>query len=650
MDDTDEREAQELASKWVSNIFAKVGVQQTTEECHSSRQVHRYNDGIDQNEHKRSNSAEKDEVVDSLHASNEDYSVADTSNNSQRKVVESTAVSRPMPFGKSSRRQKLSTDLTDSGFHDSTCELKDRYFFGKYEESLFPAERVTMRADQNIPTVSNEELFDIWEFDDQQKQTAKCYLRKPCIDSTLGKENLPSENANNIRSTDCELNSDLCKVCPDCMERNNVSVNWCEECGKALIRVEATKIDRLSAISKPAAVDGTEILKMEGIFASKLNPNCAEFVSAYGHSSPSNLSNGHSKIFGSPATANHSLNHADQHSDHFEEKTKQRNLDRNFDRVTKGKNLNGFISKSFTESLKFERKNDKSNKKFKQNRKNRRRSSSVESDSFGHLNQIGDSNSRGSQSSHSFSPRGEYQHSPLNMFMGHQHLYNQPHSYHATTKQEGYDLQSCSHGHYESGPGPNVYLDRSGLPFDRYECGNEGLASKPDSKHHFQGLDFNNPPIDNPNMLGAGPSFNEAEFSKSFVQNALNQQFEYLYGPSSQLPNTYLSQHWSIAQHQPTLSYHETYPPTPAIAHHRAYQKKKIVENGIESPRASRNLLKNSKYSLKNEKEKKIFGTRNNSSEKSKSKVCLLLTVCIPHYLTHEFVSVYLHPYNERII
>lgn len=624
MDDIDELEAQALASKWVRDISAKVGLKASRrQDCDDSpRQVHSLNDEIDQNEHKCRDADKHDKPADGKYARGGEISLFQRFERSRSPVSE--VETDLLAINQNQQERDGKNNFGSKDFYEglSSPELRRDHVYSKSNDVLIPCEKVMMPTLQN-PAISNDELFDIWEFDESQKQRANCYLKKACTKITMEKENLPNMKNNfanseaqmdfavtNVLSPvrqkcrkkysdsesqkqdgilDTEMNNNFCKICPVCKESNPVSVNWCEECGKALISVEATEVRKLSVKNEPTLAEnnGTETLKKESILTSKLNPNCAEFVSAYAQSSkkysPPRVPNSSIPKCEQPALVHMSPTSSGQISYHNGEKAKNDNIYKYYGRIYDEKRSGDFKSNSFTESSKFEKKNDKSNKR--RNRRNRRRSSSFDLDSndplsFGYCQETG-------LFSHSFSPRNEYG-SPGNRFPIHQQICNQQQQYPGGSPR----VYGVVYGICELDANQGAGFEQTRLPYNQHEIRNEHSFPRYDRAQDFQGFDFENPPLDNPAMSEQASRFNEMEFSRSFIQNALHQQFEYLYGPSKPPEYPHVMQNEQAAFCQPNHVYSVNHPTKQDPPYHRAYQKKKLIENGIDSPRISKNLLK----------------------------------------------------------
>ena len=663
MEDTDESEARAFASEWVKNITAKVGLASTEAERNSRKQVHGNDDEIDKNEHKCINAANKHGSYNNFRSSNGDE-LSECSSSSTIRYAEKY---RP-EYVLNTYRQE---DCTKNGVEISDSKLLNNIPLGVVDASnpvfhefrpnfiASSAEKVAMPSLQG-PSPTNDELYALWDFDEQQKQKAEHYLRGAGMDDASKKENLPpidskfgdrKEEAEKQTSktkssflekqpsdwvSDVIQNDNFCKICPDCKEQNHASANWCEECGKALITVEAAVVEaRLKA--KPAVNTQGSVLDSEGnqtkkntVLISKLNPNCAEFVSAYSQTtrktSPMRVSNGKSSNHLNYDFYEQTPDFADQVSYLNGEKTKQDYASKSYQRVSDEKSWNDFKSNSFTESFKGEHKKDKKNKRTKQNRNNRRRSASFEYEShspFAHHFAQSSLNNLTAQYSHSFSPRNECFNSPVNTFVGYNGINEQPMPYHtAGSSPQVYGMPMMPR-YYDCNEmqGTHSSLD-SGLSAKNQ---NEiGSFSRLNGAGNFQGFDFQNPQLDNPHVFGASNNFDETEFSRSFVQNALHEQVEFFYGPANPQHQAYVSQNGDFTLYQPAFVYvdHPLKTDLP-----RAYEKKKFAKNGIKSPRVSKDLLKNSKSSQQKMTYKRSHKAKN-SPEWLSSNVSVSLDFC----------------------
>eukprot|EP00794_Sanderia_malayensis_P016605 gene16605-18291_t len=84
------------------------------------------------------------------------------------------------------------------------------------------------------------------------------------------------------------------KLCPACYQKNSSTANWCEECGKALVSVEVRKFGvvdpernnngnylETSPRRPEESTVGVDVPRGSKTSSFKLNPNSAEFISAY---------------------------------------------------------------------------------------------------------------------------------------------------------------------------------------------------------------------------------------------------------------------------------------------------------------------------------------------------------------------------------
>ena len=641
MDEGDEEgEACALASKWMEHITAKMGLANAVR-CNVGKQVHNNDDCIDESGLKCGDLSSKNNAVDAFHSLNcNDFVV----NSSQ--LSESAA----NPVEVSTQRHALKTGSFDSVESNHCRKTKDSGVSsdllldekdGSIEDKVSPTESIhiaesgIMRNLQNhIP--SNDELYDIWDFDEQQKQQAECYLRGTDAIFTAEKENLPIVNEKNfdqsrdfrsehhsLEARPCWLgksasfsgsdrNQNFYKICPICKEHNSVMLNWCEECGKALISVEVTRGGADPVCGKYDSniqnggrkMDKIEETKWtrEAILTSKLNPNCAEFVSAYSkpqNAIPMQASNDHLLKCESPSSDNQVMTFSRTCNPSYfaAEITKLHYGCKSHERVSDNKKVGDFKSDSSSDHFSVEHRQDKQNKKGKQNRIRRRRSSSsFELGSQNSVSHAVGSNSFSSipqQLSYSFSPRN----SPVDSFHGYGNSYNMALPFSATTSSLYSHGALTVPGQYECGAvqGTKSQCDRRIFPQSQSEGKSINLIPcyngvSYDADGCFQGFDFENPPLDSPYVPEPASNFDEKEFSRSFVQNALHQQIEYVHGLSS---------------HQPTIFFLQSSQPTVDLPNHRAYRKKKLIENGIESPRFAKNVLKKPLQSQQSMKSKR---------------------------------------------
>jgi len=652
MDEGDEEgEARALASKWVERITAKMGLVNAVR-CNVGKQVHNNDDNIDESSRKCGDLSNKNNAIDAFHSLNcNDF------------VVNSSQISESEEVG--TQRPALKTDSFDSleSNHCSTtkdarisgCLLLD----GKQDsvenkvsptDSIHIAESGIMRNLQShIP--SNDELYDIWDFDEQQKRQAECYLKGTDTNFTAEKENFPIVNekvfdqSRDFRSEHHSLeakpgwlekstslsgsdgNQNLYKICPSCKEHNSVMLNWCEECGKALISVEVTRAKVDPVCGKYDSNRGTGEAKWtkEAILTSKLNPNCAEFVSAYSkpqNAMPLQASNGNLLNTETPPSDNQDMASSPTCNPSYftAEIAKLRYGCKSYEGVSDYRKVGDFKSDSSSKNFSAEHRKDKQqNKKSKQNKIRRRRSSSsFELNSQSPVSHAVGSNSFSSiqqQLSYSFSPSN----SPVNAFVGYSNSHNMTMPFCATNSSLYGNGALTIPGQYECSAvqGTKSQYDRRVFPQNQGDGRSNSLIQGYDgagyngvsygAKGCFQGFDFENPPLDNPYVLEPASNFDEKEFSRSFVQNALHQQIEYAHGLSSHHHQANIAQNVDFPLVQPAIFFLQSSQPTVDLPNHRAYRKKKFIENGIESPRFAKNVLRKPMQSQQGMKSKRNY-------------------------------------------
>ena len=636
MEEVDEGEAHALASKWVKNIAAKVGLTNVTG-CNSGKQVHSNDDDIDKSDHKCGDASKKDESVNALHSLNCNDFILNSSQICEN-IVNHGDVGSPRAVLEPRLDKKYDSGL----FSELVLDAKHTSVLEATNPALNAAVRETgiMRSLQKSPA-SNDELYDIWDFDEQQKQKAECYLKGTGIVLTTEKENIPvinegfADNTGNLKfeqhSSEAEsvlleklksdglsgsdVNRNNYKICPDCKEYNSLLANWCEECGKALISVKVTNLKTNQDSNKCASTkdSGEEKVERETAFTSKLNPNCAEFVSAYTMPQRkvcSQAPNDHLSTF--EKSQSPVLSPADRTSYHIGKSSKNKYCSRSHKWDCDNKRFDDFKSHSFTNSVNVNQRRD---------RQNRSRRKPCGANSFGGVSE---------QLSYSYSPRNEQFDSPVNSFLGYgnfdakivPHYPTSPHVYGTLMVPGQYEFGTVPHA--------NMHIDHRVPSQNLGEARGDNSISGFDQEGCFQGFDFENPPLDNPHLFGSSKDFDESEFSRSFVENALHQQIDYMYGPSNQQQQIHLSYESDFALAQPTFFCLQSYHPAPDLPYHRAYRKKKIVENGIESPSFARNLSRDSKHSQQATRDS--YKVKDESPTKQKHVVSIafliLLSLC----------------------
>ena len=626
MEEADEGEAHALASKWMKKITAKVELTNAVG-CNLGKQVHSNDDDIDKNDQKCRDASKKDEAVNALHSLNcNDFML----NSNPGDIVSPRAVLEPR-LGSCHKKY-------DSGlFSEQLLDAKHISVLEDSKPTLNAAvgEEGIMRSLQK-PLASNDELYDIWDFDEQQKQKAECYLKGIDINLTTEKENLPIinegfvDNIGNLKFeqpsletgsglleklksdglSDSDVNENNCKICPNCKEYNSLLINWCEECGKALISVKMTNV-KTNPASNTLAFNkdsGEEKVEGETTFTSKLNPNCAEFVSAYTIPQtkvPSQAFNGHLSTFGNSQSP--VLSPVDRPSYHIDKSTKNKYSSRSHERDCDNKKFDDFKSHSFTKSVSVNQRNDRQNR-------SRRRPCGQNSVS-----------SVPEQFSYSYSPINGQFDSPGNSFLGYSNFDAQIMPHHPASPHVYGTLMVP--GQYEFGtvPHANMHIDHRVSSQNHGEARRDNSISGFDQEGCFQGFDFENPPLENPHLFGPSSIFDESEFSRSFVENALHQQIDYMYGPSNHQQQINLSYQGDFALTQPTFYCLQNYQSAPDLPYHRAYRKKKIVENGIESPSFAKNLSRKPRNSQQAMKTRDSYKVENEKSTKQKHVVSIII-------------------------
>ena len=674
MEDVDEGEAHALASKWVKNITAKMGLTNVVE-CNLGKQVHSNDDDIDEIDHKCGDAVRINEPVDALHSLDNSNDL--TLNNPQ--LCESvlnpgyinpsrSSVLKPTRFD--SLKTSHHRNKNDSGHAgELLSDGKHAPVLDNARPNIRSIAQTEIMPSLQSPVASNDELYDIWDFDERQKQTAECYLKGTCVKVSTEKENVPilnekfayrtrdsklqqhsvepesskSEKLQSDRLRDGDVNQNYCKICPDCKQHNSLVANWCEECGKALISIEVTRVDSSSACSKLGSDKsvGEDTVTKEVSFTSKLNPNCAEFVSAYPQPQraiPLHMSNG--RISHGYSLSDHRqyqlLSSVGGQSDVIGRSQKGSCISQGYNRVSESKKHDDLKSNSFTEDCSVVRRKDRQSRNTRKGRMRRRSNSAHDFDS---RNQLSHSNSPRSfdsspcQFSYSPDPGNELFTSPGNSFLGYSSIDQPALSYQAISpgqsaygtllvpRQCEFSTAQCTSAQtdcqFSTQIQSKVSNDNLHLGFDGVGCSYE---------RSFQGLDFENPPLENPQMFGQSSNFDEAEFSRSFVQNALHQQIDFVYGMSNHQRQANMAQNNDFVLAQPAFFCLQNYQPTPDLNYHRAYRKKKFVENGIESPRFGRSLSRNPKHSHPNVTGKQSFQIGDDKSLEQQIVVSIVLS------------------------
>lgn len=429
----------------------------------------------------------------------------------------------------------------------------------------------------------------------------------------------------------------LCKVCPDCSGVNLQNANWCEECGKALVTVQITRksnAQQSNLLPNALPVDiEKQIAISNTIFSSKLNPNSAEFVSAFAKKIEGTplLDNdlpfrydtvtGNEKVSGSgwediarnrympDPVASFELHHLES------SKVGKRNTWK----------VEQQHSANLIDSKKLSRKRDTNVRKWKgDNQKERSYSSDKIPSTFNQYSYLGSFEPAPKGYVSSVNPKGEqtiYYQSPSSN--PESLRYNQAsHSFGMESQRER--SASCCNATQNSPCGNFLQMSYSAVgnvdthrgihqPFDdNFQRLNPSAV--------YQRFDFQNPAFENSSM-GLFDSFDEAQFSRDLVQSQLNNQIELLYGNWEAPPAHCVGSTDNGTCYRPLVAYPQHVSQKRDLQSWRMYRKKKVVDNFIDSPRMPRSVTRKGKHHAKSKKTE-----RQNGYSEVKAKA---------HHITH---------------
>ena len=413
----------------------------------------------------------------------------------------------------------------------------------------------------------------------------------------------------------------LCKVCPGCSEVNLQNANWCEECGKALVTVEITRSSNALQTDLLRSALPLDIAKQtvnsNKISSSKLNPNSAEFVSAFAkpvqvtHSLDNDFLVRYDTVTGNEIISGTGGEYNGSNSC-MPDPVSSCNLESSKICRRNTRKLEQQHSANLTDVMKFSRKRDKNVRKWKDDIQRERSyssdkipstcsqyfySCSSEQAPKGYISSV---NPRGEQSLYYQSPSSNPESLGYNQAshtFGAQSQRQRSASWcNVTQNSPCGTLLQMSYSHVG-----NVDIHRRvHRPFnDEFQ--------RFDAPAVYQGFDFQNPAIEN-SSLGQCNSFDEAQFSRDLVQSQLNNQIALHYGNWEAPPAHCIGSTDNGMYYQPPVAYPQHVSQNRNLQSWRMYKKKKVVDSFIDSPRTPRSVTRKSMHHAKIKKTDKQNG------------------------------------------
>eukprot|EP00795_Rhopilema_esculentum_P012969 gene12969-3730_t len=624
MDTIDDEEARKLAAEWLTSIKASVGLPasvttdlgQGSSQAESKQVRGNYDVSNENGNNRGSTSAYPTSTHYAAHRPTFAW------NSSSKKPISKDQNSKDLSLKATGRHE---TDRVKSSGMKNDCSVS--------KKEVFPIMLTTGHTED----VTTNDLFDLWDFDGEQREKAKSYLHTGVSDPIGNvnvciseKENIPAHNiktktlaashdstngvysespvfrfdeglmANGSEEVKTQQSQSKVishkfnyKLCTSCGQKNEVEANWCDECGKAIISSTVTNVqDKEAAADVISKKSGA--LPINKVLTSKLNPNCAEFVSAYSNRnktipfSPISSRSGEFSNGNLPRSA--PLESFLMNSHDRKQKAKPLSIKQQKFSNTYGQECKQSRPSSFTDGYKYGPKKNRNSADLEKRRYNRERGSSFNSDVS---NQSPQSSENGSFKG-VYDSRAFYQH---NGSSGNMLLYGSPNSV-----SNFYDC----HGNPISSHTPTV--DQNPIlhdfmnpqlfcqPLDLRATGptmtTANVTSSSMSSQRLnisrsnQSYNFDAPILDGPQ--GSSP-FDGAEFSKVFVQSTLQQQVENTYGNWNMPQNI----NWTDQQqfYQPQYCYNFPIDSNNDL-YQRVYRKKRVVNSSIESPRTPKTFLR----------------------------------------------------------
>ena len=409
----------------------------------------------------------------------------------------------------------------------------------------------------------------------------------------------------------------FCKVCPGCSEVNLQNANWCEECGKALVTVEITRKSNapqsdLLQSALPLDIE-KQIVNSNKISSSKLNPNSAEFVSAFAkpmqetHSQDNDFLLRHDTVTGNETISGTGWEDNASNSC-MPDPIASCNLQRSKIGRKNTRKPEQQHSANLTDVMKFSRKRDKDARKWEEDNRKGRSYSTDKPSTCSQYFYSGLSEEAPKGCISSVNPSGErslfYQLPSSNPeSLG----YNQvSHSFGAQSQRQR--SASWCNVTQNSPCGNLLQMSYSAVGSNgidrRVHCPFDDELQRLNVPAVYQGFDFQNPVLEN-SSLGQCNSFDEGQFSRDLVQSQLNNQIALLYGNWEASRAHCISSTDNGMHYQPLVAYPQHVSPNGNLQSWRMYRKKKVVDNFIDSPRTPRSVTRKSNHHAKFKKKEK---------------------------------------------